>query len=212
MINLLEHLDSVLNIATVDSVLEARGEVSPMLSDLSHTRELLLITRRQVEERELVEIPLLLVRHLNGLVVTMCKSFGSQSAPEVGTVQLPGHLDGHRQVSALQSQIETGLRVLNELQGNLWVSLLLQIRNDALTNQARSLDDLKHLIIVALDQGELEPVFSGVDFKGTGLGVPVKAVHTPALDANKVYGLVKGANDTVVTVERCQHRSYFRHK
>ena len=126
-IDLFEHLDSVLNIATVDGVLEPGSEVATMFSNLGHSAKLLLVTSGQVEEGKLVEIPLLLVGHLHYLVIAMGQSFRAESAPEIRAVQLSCHLDGNVKVTALQGEFETGLGVLNELQRNLWVTLLLQV-------------------------------------------------------------------------------------
>lgn len=126
-IDLLEHLDPILNIATVDGVLEPGSEITTMFSNLGHSSKLLLVTSGQVEERQLVEVPLLLVGHLHYLVVAMGQSFRAESAPQIGAVQLSSHLDGNVKVTALQRELETGLRVLHELQRNLWVALLLQV-------------------------------------------------------------------------------------
>lgn len=101
LIDLLEHLDAVLNITLIDRVLEARDEVSSMLGNLGHAGELLLITGGEVEEGELLEVPLLLVGHLHGLVVTMGQGLGSQAVPVVGAIQLASHLDSDLEVTAL---------------------------------------------------------------------------------------------------------------
>lgn len=58
---------------------------------------------------------------------------------------------------------------------------------------------MKHLIVVPLNQSQLESVFSGVNGKNLRLGVAVEAVDIASLDADKVDGLVKGANDSVIT-------------
>ena len=134
LVNLLEHLDPVLNISAVKGVLEAGGKVTTVFSNLGHARELLLITSGKVEERQLVEVPLLLVSHLDGLVVTVSESLGTESVPIIGAVQFAGHLNSDFKVATLKSKVETGLWVLDELQGNLWVPLLLQIRDDTLTD------------------------------------------------------------------------------
>jgi len=132
----------------------------------------------------------------------MGQSLSSKSAPEVRTVQFTGHLDGNLKIAALEGQVKASRRVLNELQGNLRVALLLKIGDNALTNQARSLDNLQHFVVVPLNQGELESVLGGIDLEDLGLGVPIKAVHVSSLDTDQVYCLIKSADDSIVTVER----------
>ena len=61
---------------------------------------------------------------------------------------------------------------------------------------------MKHLVVIPLDQCQLESVFGGVNSKDLRLGVAVEAVHIASLDADKVDGLVEGANDSVVTAVR----------
>lgn len=136
LVNFLEHLNPIFNVAAVDGVLEARGEITTVFGDLGHSRQLLLVTSGEVQERQLVKVSLLLVGHLNRLVVTVSQSLGSESAPQLRTVEFPSHLNSHLQVAALQRKLEAGLRVLYELQRNLRVPLLLQVGNDTLTDQA----------------------------------------------------------------------------
>lgn len=77
----------------------------------------------------------------------------------------------------------------------------MKVGNNTLTNKVRVLDDLKHLIIVPLDQSHFKPVFGGIDIKDLRLCLPVEAVHVPALDLGKVNRFVKRTNDSVVTTE-----------
>lgn len=198
-IHLLEHLDPVFDITAVDRILEPGGEVTPVFRDLGHSGKLLLVTSGQVQERELIKVPLFLIGHLDRLVVTMSKSLNSESIPEVGTVQFTRHLDRDLQIATLDSQIETGLRILYELQRNLWVTLLLKIGDDTLTDQARGFDNLQHFVVVPLDQRKLEPIFGRVNLKDARLSIAIKAVDIPALHTHEVNGLVESADNAVVT-------------
>lgn len=75
----------------------------------------------------------------------------------------------------------------------------MKVGNNTLTNKVRILDDLKHLIVVPLDQSHFKPVFGGIDVKDLRLCLPVKAVYIPALDLCKVNRFVKRTYDSVIT-------------
>lgn len=82
---------------------------------------------------------------------------------------------------------------------HLRISFLLEVRNNALTNEVRVFDDLEHLIVIPLDQSHFKPVFGWVDVKHLRLCLPVKAVHIPTLDLGKVNSLIQRTDDSVVT-------------
>lgn len=84
---------------------------------------------------------------------------------------------------------------------HLRVPLLLEVRNNALTDEVRILDDLKHLVIIPLDQSHFKSVFGGINVKHFRLCLPVKAVYVPTLDLGKVNCLIQRTNDSVVTSE-----------
>lgn len=81
--------------------METRNKVSSVLSNLGHTGEFLLIACGEVEEGELLEVPLLLVGHLYGLVIAMSQGLSSQAVPVVGAIQLASHFDGDFEITAL---------------------------------------------------------------------------------------------------------------
>ena len=60
---------------------------------------------------------------------------------------------------------------------------------------------MKHLLIVALDKGQLKSVFRRVNLENAGLGSSVKAVHIAALDLDQIDSLVEGSDNAVVTVQ-----------
>lgn len=84
---------------------------------------------------------------------------------------------------------------------HLRVPLLLEVRNNALTNEVRVFDDLEHLVVIPLDQSHFKPVLGGVDVEHLRLCLPVKAVYVPTLDLGKVNCLIQRTNDSVVTSE-----------
>lgn len=86
-------------------------------------------------------------------------------------------------------------------EAHLRVPLLLEVRNNALTNEVRILDDLKHLIIIPLNQSHFKPVFGGIDVKHFRLCLPVKAVYVPTFDFGEVNCLIQRTNDSVVALE-----------
>src|SRR5689334_7807366 len=113
-----------------------------MLSNFGHTTELLFIACTKIEERELVEVSKFLVCHLDSLVVAVYQSLGAQTSPDLGSVEFFCHLSRNLQVSAFDCQFEACLRVLDELKSYLGISLLLEVRYDALAHKSRRLDDL----------------------------------------------------------------------
>jgi len=48
-------------------------------------------------------------------------------------------------ISTLQGETESGLLILDEVQGHLWVPLLLKVGDDGLTHQLRVSDHVQHL-------------------------------------------------------------------
>ena len=60
-------------------------------------------------------------------------------------------------------------------------------------------DPTPHLIILAVNEGQLEAVLCGVDGEGPSLGLPVQTVHRGALHQRDVDGKVQCADDAMVT-------------
>ncbi|KAI7242135.1 Coatomer, alpha subunit [Hortaea werneckii] len=133
-----------------------------------------------------------------------CLSFWYASV-ELRTVKLLGHLDGNIQIPAFQRKLEASLRILDELQGDLGVPLLLEIGDNALPYEGGGLDNVKHLVIVALDERQLEAVLGRVDGEELGLGGAVETVDCSALDTHEVDGVFESADDAIVAV----HKSVF---
>lgn len=103
------------------------------------------------------------------------------------------------EIAAFDSKVESRLGVLDEVKGNLRVSLLLQVSNNALSNQVAASDDLQNLVIVLSDQSELESVLGRVDSDRLWLGRSIKAVNDLTLDSGKVDRLFECLDDTIVT-------------
>lgn len=75
----------------------------------------------------------------------------------------------------------------------------MQIRDDALTDQVGGLDDTQHLVVVVFDKRKLEPVFSGVHRNGPRFGRTIQAVDRLCFNAGKIYRLLQGPDNTIVT-------------
>ena len=86
------------------------------------------------------------------------------------------------------------------MKGHLRVTLLLEVRDDALTDQLGVADHVQHLIILPVDQGKLEPVLSGVNGHGAGLAISVEKEDLATSHLGQVDGEVKGSNDAVIAV------------
>lgn len=132
-------------------------------------------------------------------MVAVCQGFGSQSAPELGSINFFGRLNSNVQVAALDGQFKSSLRILNELQSDFRIALLLEIGNDTLTNQAGRFDEMKHFIVVPLHQCTLEAEFGRIDVKDLWFGASVKTVNLSSLDLDQVDSLIKSADNAIVT-------------
>ncbi len=73
------------------------------------------------------------------------------------------HTTTYLDISTLDSQTEPCLLVLDKVQSDLGISLLLQVPNDRLPAELRALDDLEHLVVLALGKRHLECVLGVVD-------------------------------------------------
>lgn len=80
-IDLLEHLNTVLNIPQKERILKTGSIIVPVLGDFGHPVQLLRISSKQVKEREFVEAPKLLICHFHYLVVTLLQCFRAEPGP-----------------------------------------------------------------------------------------------------------------------------------
>ena len=85
------------------------------------------------------------------------------------------------------------------MQGDLRVSLLLQVADDALPDEITAPDDLQDLVVVLSHEGQLEAVLGRVDGDCSWLGSAVETMDHLALDASEVYRLIEGFDDAVIT-------------
>lgn len=131
-------------------------------------------------------------------MVALFQRRSTQPVPHILSIHRPSHLRSNLQVAALDRQVESGLRILNKVQGNLGVPLLLQIANDALTDKVATSNDLKNLVVVLPDQGELESVFGRVDGDCFWLCGSVQAVYDLSLDSSQVDWLLERLDNPVV--------------
>ena len=132
-------------------------------------------------------------------MITLFERRCAQSRPCVLAVDSARHLQSNRQITALDSQVKSSLLVLDEMQSDLWISLLLQISDNALTDQVRRANDLQDLVIVFADESELEAILGGVDGDSPWLSGAVEAVNNLALDSSEIHGLIKRLDDAVVS-------------
>jgi hypothetical protein len=89
-----------------------------------------------------------------------------------------------------------------EEKAHLRIAFLLQVSNDALTNQVRSANDVQDFLIVVADQSQLEAVLGWIDDDSARLGIAVKAVDGLALDPSQIDGLLQRLDDAVVTLRQ----------
>lgn len=84
------------------------------------------------------------------------------------------------------------------MQSDLGVALLLQVADDALTDEVAGSDDLQNLVVVFADESQLETVLGWVDSDGPRFGRSVEAVNGCSLYSREIDGLFKGLDDAVV--------------
>lgn len=133
-------------------------------------------------------------------MVTLFQSLLSEAFPNFFLFDGASLLDRDSQVAAFDSEIETGHRVLHEVQSDLREALLLQVGDDTLTDKVGCTDDLQDFIVVFLDQRELESVLCRVDGDGSRLCLSIQTVDGGALYSSQIDWLLQSLDDTVVTV------------
>lgn len=131
-------------------------------------------------------------------MVSRLESSTGKLVPDILPVDSLGHLQRDLQVPALDGEVESCLLVLDEMKSDLGVTLLLQVPDDALSDQVGCPNDLQDFVVVLSDEGQLEAVLCRVDRDSSGLGASVKAVDDVALDSGEVDGLLERLYDTVV--------------
>lgn len=135
------------------------------------------------------------------LVVTLLESLVSQPLPDILLVEILGHLERHLELATLDSEVEPRHLVLDKVESDLGETFLLEIGNDALTNEVRVSDDAENLVVVTLGQRKLESVFGRVDFNRSGLAGSVDTMDGLALDSREVDGLLKRLDDAGIAVD-----------
>lgn len=76
----------------------------------------------------------------------------------------------------------------------------LQICNDRLPNEIAVAHHVQHLVVAALQNGQLEAILGRVDGEHARPAVTIEAVDRAALDARNIDWQIERANDAVVTV------------
>jgi hypothetical protein len=135
-------------------------------------------------------------------VVALFDSRCAETFPDILPVDRPGHLQRHLQAATLYGKIKPCLLILHKVQSDLWITLLLKVSDDALTDEVGATDDLEHLVIVLPNQRELEPVLCRVYRDRPRLGGAVEAVDDLALDAGEIDGLLERLDDPVVALRQ----------
>ena len=88
------------------------------------------------------------------------------------------------------------------MQGNLWVALLLQVRNDRLADQAARADNTEHFVVALVYKRQLEAVLGRVNGNRARAALAVKAVDRRATHARQVHGLLERLDDASVALRK----------
>jgi len=87
----------------------------------------------------------------------------------------------------------------NKTLAHLRESLLLQVGDDALTQQCRCANDMKHFLVVIMQQRKLESILSWIECDSPWARRAIQAVDSLAFDTCEVDRVIESANYTVVT-------------
>mmetsp|Transcript_33211 Transcript_33211/g.93099 ORF Transcript_33211/g.93099 Transcript_33211/m.93099 type:complete len:393 (+) Transcript_33211:382-1560(+) len=199
---LAKHGDARAEVAEVERALEAAHGVPALLRDLQHASELDVVAADSEKEGELFELLRLLVRDFHHLEVALPQGRPPQLRPYGRVVDLEGRLRGDVDVAALQGQLEAGALVLDEVECDFGEALLLEVRDDGLTDQVGPLDNVDEGAVAALHEGQLEHALSDVHRHEAHLALPVQAVQGVPAHGGEVDGHVQRADDTAVTIRQ----------
>jgi hypothetical protein len=157
-------------------------------------------------------------------VIALFQRLLSQPFPAFWPIGDLGSLERNIQVSTFNSKVESRIFVLNEMECNLQSSqlvsnqdqhqnkklahlgepLLLQVGDDALAQQCRCANDVKHFLIVIAQQRKLESILSWIECDCPWTCRAIQAVDSLAFDTCKVDWVIQSANYAVVTVHSRQ--------
>ncbi|KAH3674122.1 hypothetical protein OGATHE_002102 [Ogataea polymorpha] len=169
-----EGVDSFFNRVQVKTVLEQRRVVASCLRNLLHFGKLFSLTSDKVQERKLFEFLELLVNKFDNRNIALQKGLLAKFFPNDWVVKFLGFFQSNVQVVTFYGKFKSGLRIFNKLQCNFRISLSLQVADNVLTHEVRSLDNSKHLIEILVHQCFLESVFSRVNGHNFHLALSVQ--------------------------------------
>lgn len=101
--------------------------------------------------------------------------------------------------SAICRERLTAIKLAHIFRHHLRESFLLQIRDDALTQERRSLDDIQHFFVVVFEKSELESILSWVEGDGARAGRAIETVDSFSFDTGQVDWVVQCADHTMIT-------------
>lgn len=170
--------------------------------NLKHLTEFLNVSSDKVEEGKTLVVLGTLVSHFHNLVVTLAKSSNTKAVPALLIIQHLSSLEGNGNVSTLQGKVKTGLLILDEMKGDLWEALLLQVGDDGLSDEVGFPHHLQHVVVSLLDEGVFEQVFCWVDGDHAVLALSIKAVHLVCSDSSNINWCVKCTDNAIVAIRK----------
>ena len=105
-------------------------------------------------------------------------------------------------VSTFQGETESCFLILDEVQGDLWISFLLEIGDDRLSDEFGGAHHVEHFIVFAIDQGQFEFEFRGIDGEDLRTSLSIQTEDGVAFDLGDVDRQVQGANDSMIPVDQ----------
>lgn len=194
-----ENLCTLVDVSQEKTALVLPGNVFSDLSNLRHFPQLVQVTSDQVEEREFLKVLRSLVTHLDDLVIALEQRRLREIFPACLLVQSSRSLQSDLDVAAFKCETESRFLVLHEVQSDLWVSLLLQIRYDRLSNQVCSANHVQHFFVLSVYQSEFEFVFGRIDSQYSRSALAIQAVDLIAFYSGNIDRQIQCPDDTVIS-------------
>ena len=156
------------------------------------------------------------------LVVALFERLLSKSISTLRSVHRCRHFKSNVQVPALDDKIKSRFLVFHKVQCDLfkqkhvnhslfpsekmrvdylWEPFLLEIGDDTLADEVRSLNNVKHLFVVITQERKLESILRWINGDRSWTCRTVEAMHNWSLNSSKIDRVVQGTNDTGIAID-----------
>mmetsp|Transcript_71193 Transcript_71193/g.113169 ORF Transcript_71193/g.113169 Transcript_71193/m.113169 type:complete len:255 (+) Transcript_71193:426-1190(+) len=218
LLRLFQHFDSRQNVfsavgtaAVEHGDIELHHRVFLGFGDIGQLVEHRKVAVDEEEIHQFLKVSRLFVRLGDIAVVSLHQRRFSEPVPHFLSVDLLAALERIVDISALDGELKPRRRILHESQCHLWISLLLQIRQNRLSAQLIRLDDAFHLTEFASMQRALKHKLCVVNLNLLDLPIASHARHRIAVYARYVQHFVQRLDDArIARRQRILHVSHCR--